>query len=119
MVEADVIYKIKQSNGTVTKYEEKSIEADTYEGFLGIVEGDMRKLREKLGRKVRLDIQKFKRDKEVKSKSLKAKESISFIKKHSEEDVKDFISEDEDRVTVLNAYREKLDIEEDEEINNK
>lgn len=118
MVKADVIYKIKQSNGTVTNYKKKKVETETYDEFLNKIEQDMRKLREKLGRKVRLDIQKFKRDNKPESKNLNAKEAISFIKEHSKGDVDRFLSNDEDRVTVLDAYKEKFDIEDKEKSNN-
>lgn len=109
MVKADIIYKIKQSNGTVTNYEEKTIETDTYDGFLQLVEDEMRDLENKLGRKIRLEVKKLKRKKEIeKSKDLKAKEAISIIKESSIEKINNFISNNEDRVTVLNAYDLKI-----------
>ena len=119
MVKADVTYKIKQSNGTVTNYKEKTLETDTYDEFLNMVENDMRKLREKLGRKIRLDVENFVRENGNNSKSgdMNAKEAISYIKGNKKEDLENFMSEDEERTTVIRAYKNKFNIEK-ESINN-
>lgn len=112
MVKADVTYKIKQSNGTVTNYKEKKLETETYDEFLNKIEEDIRSLREKLGRAIRFDVENFVRENNahLKSADMNAKKAISHIKEINKKDVEEFMSEDEDRTTVIDAYNKKLEI---------
>lgn len=116
MVKADVTYKIKQSNGTITNYKEEKVEADTYDDFLNTIEQEIRKLKDKIGRTIRFDVENFVRENnQLVSTDMNAKKAIQVIENKSKEDVEEFIAEDEDRVTVKRAYNKKFNNEDKKE----